>query len=102
MKNGEILNLSDLFKDKVNYKEVINNEIRKQIEDMVKKDKENAGVYQFTTISDNQKFYIQDDNIVIFFDLYEIAPYAAGIPEFKINIKSFNHILKENYISIFE
>ena len=66
MKNGEFLNLSDLFKDEVNYKEVINNEIRKQIEDMAQKDKENAGVYQFTTISDNQKFYIQDDNIVIF------------------------------------
>ena len=102
MKNGEFLNLSDLFKYKVNYKEVINNEIRKQIEDMAKKDKENAGVYQFTTISDNQKFYIQDDNIVIFFDLYEIAPYAAGIPEFKINIKSLNHILKDDYVSIFK
>ena len=102
MKNGEFLNLSDLFKDEVNYKEVINNEIRKQIEDMAQKDKENAGVYQFTTISDNQKFYIQDDNIVIFFDLYEIAPYAAGIPEFKINIKSLNHILKDDYVSIFK
>ena len=102
MKNGQFLNLSDLFEDDINYKEVINNEIRKQIEDINKKDKEDSGSYQFTTISDNQKFYIQDDNIVIFFDLYEIAPYAAGIPEFKINIKSINHILKENYVSIFK
>ena len=102
MKNGQFLNLSDLFEDDINYKEVINNEIRKQIEDINKKDKEDSRPYQFTTISDNQKFYIQDDNIVIFFDLYEIAPYAAGIPEFKINIKSINHILKEDYVSIFK
>ena len=41
-------------------------------------------MYEFKSIEDKQKFYIQDDNIVVYFDLYDIAPYAAGIPEFKI------------------
>lgn len=102
MKNGKFLDLNELFKDDIDYKSVINNEIRKQIEDMAKKDPENVGIYQFTSINDKQKFYIQDNNIVIFFDLYEIAPYAAGIPEFRININTISHILKEDYINIFQ
>lgn len=102
MKDGKFLVLSDLFKENIDYKIVINNEIRKQIEALVKKDKDNANIYQFTTINDNQKFYVQDDNIVIFFDLYDIAPYAAGIPEFTINKSIFNHILKDEYIDIFK
>ncbi|WP_052356875.1 DUF3298 domain-containing protein [[Clostridium] dakarense] len=102
IKNGKILMLSDLFKEKSNYKKVIDNEIRKQIEDLAKKDPETKGVYQFEGIKDNQKFYIQDDNLVIYFDLYEIAPYAAGMPEYPININIINHILKDEYINIFK
>ncbi len=102
MPNGKFLNLRDLFKDDIDYKSVINDEIRGQIEELVKKDPESGQIYQFLTIKDNQKFYIQDDNLVIFFDLYEIAPYPAGIPEFKININTINHILKDEYIDIFQ
>ena len=102
MKNGQFLSLSDLFKKDTDYKGIINNEIRKQVENLVKQDKDNLGIYQFTSIKDDQKFYIQDDNIVVFFDLYEIAPYAAGIPEFRINKDIFNHILKDEYLDIFK
>ena len=102
MKNGEFLNLNNLFKDGTDYKSVINSEIRNQIEGLAKQNPDNEQIYQFSTIKDNQKFYIQDDNLVIFFDLYEIAPYPAGIPEFKINIKDINHILKNEYIDIFK
>ena len=49
-----------------------------------------------------QKFYIQDDNIVVYFDLYDIAPYAAGIPEFIINVNKIDHILKPEYKEIFK
>ncbi|MGL5692988.1 MAG: RsiV family protein, partial [Peptostreptococcaceae bacterium] len=102
MKTGEVLNLEELFNSNVDYKGVINNEIRHQIENLVKKDKENEGIYQFIGISENQQFYIQDNNIVIYFDLYEIAPYAAGIPEFRINASMISHILKDQYIDIFK
>jgi hypothetical protein len=39
---------------------------------------------------------------VIYFDLYEIAPYAAGIPEFIINVNKIDHILKPEYKNIFK
>ena len=47
----------------------------------------------FNEIKDNQKFYIVDDTIVIFFDLYDIAPYVAGIPEFPINKEIISNLL---------
>lgn len=102
MRNGKVLMLSDLFKENLDYKKVIDDEIRRQIEKIVKNDKQYEGVYQFNGIKLNNKFYIQDDNLVIYFDLYEIAPYAAGQPEFLININTISHILKEEYIEIFK
>ena len=57
-------------------------------------------VYDFYSIKDNQKFYIQDKSIVIFFDLYEIAPYAAGIPEFPIDIEKIKDNLQNKYIDL--
>ena len=46
---------------------------------------EGDGVDYFTEIDANQKFYINSDgNIVIGFEKYEVAPGAAGNPEFEI------------------
>ncbi|MGL5313554.1 MAG: DUF3298 and DUF4163 domain-containing protein [Peptostreptococcaceae bacterium] len=102
VRNGRELSLKDLFKDNYDYKKVINKEIREQIEDIIKKEPQYNGVYEFNGIKEEQKFYIQDDNIVIYFDLYDIAPYAAGIPEFQINIKTIDHMLKDEYIDVFK
>lgn len=95
METGEDLKLKNLFKENSDYKNVINNLIRQQI-------KENKEEYSFKSISENQKFYIQDDKLVIYFDLYEIAPFAGGIPEFKISVDKISHILNEKYINIFK
>lgn len=102
MRNGENLNLRNIFKENYDYKNIIDIEIRRQIEMMAQKDSEYDGLYEFNGIKDNQKFYIQDDNIIVYFDLYEIAPYPAGIPEFTININTINHILKQEYTQIFK
>ncbi len=102
MRSGKFLELEDLFKSNSDYKKVINNEIRRQIEYKAKSDSQYEGIYQFERIKDNQKFYIQDNNLIIYFDLYEIAPYAVGIPEFQVNINIINHILKEEYIGFFK
>ena len=82
LQNGEIISLPVLLKDMEDYKKIINREIKKQI-------KLNPQIYFdngeiFKTISDDQTFYIIEDRIVIFFGLYEIAPYACGIKYFNI------------------
>ncbi len=100
VENGNVLKLEEIFKENLDYKKVIDDEIRKQIDNLVTSNPENKGIYEFYGIKENQKFYLQDDNLVIYFDLYDIAPYAAGIPEFPINIKVIDHIVNEKYLNI--
>jgi len=79
---GKNLELKDLFKEGFDYKEYINKEIESQIS--LNKEVFFPGKEGFTGIKDNQAFYIEDGYIVIQFAYYEIAPYAAGMPQFKI------------------
>ena len=83
---GEELTLQQLLGD--NYIEIANKEIRSQIEERNAQSEyplfftdENA----FQTINDQTKFYINSNNqVVIVFDKYEIAPGSTGRPEFVI------------------
>ncbi|WP_455539582.1 DUF3298 and DUF4163 domain-containing protein [Terrisporobacter sp.] len=100
LKDGSLISLKDIFKDDVNYKLLINNKIESQIKELAKKEKDLDKVYDFSGIKDNQKFYLDDSNIVIYFDLYEIAPYAAGIPEFPIAVDNIKQQIKELYIQL--
>ncbi|MEJ8554243.1 stalk domain-containing protein [Tepidibacter sp. Z1-5] len=79
---AEEVSIRDLLGEK--YKEIIDEEIKAQIEQNKDKyfDEENG----FKGISDNQKFYYENGNVVIVFDKYEIAPGSTGNPEFKIEI----------------
>lgn len=88
----ELVSLKGLFINGYNYKELINKEIKNQIS----KNPENYfnSGEEFKGINDNQSFYIDNDNLVIYYQLYEIAPYVAGFPKFKIPLKSFG----ENFI----
>ncbi len=87
LSNGEILPLSALFEANYDYKILIESEIRRQIA----LDPENyfEGDMGFKGISESQNYYLEDGNLVIYFPHYEIAPYVAGIPKFKIPLKSF-------------
>lgn len=80
VKSGKRLSLSDLFKDK-DYQKRING----VIEEEITKRNEAFGykvINGFKGIDENQHFYIKEGQLVIYFDLYEIAPYVAGIIEF--------------------
>ena len=100
LRNGNFLVLKDLFKEEVDYKTLINNEIENQIKQLGKKEKDINKIYEFYGIKDNQKFYLEDKRIVIYFDLYDIAPYAAGIPEFPIPIDNIKNKIKEEHIQL--
>lgn len=76
----KIVDLKEMFKDDYDYKGKINEEIKKQIEKEPKKYFDSSDKFQ--GIDDNQNFYIKDGNLIIYFDLYDIAPYVAGFPEF--------------------
>lgn len=84
-KTGNKLTLKDLFKEGFDYKNYINEEIRKQIN----KHPEYyfTGKEGFNGIKEDQSFYIKDNKLIIHFPYYEIAPYATGMPEFEITLK---------------
>lgn len=87
-KTGKELQLSDLFKSGYDYKKVINFEIANAIQ--MDKDKYFTGKDGFNGISENQGFYLSSGNVVIYFQVYEIAPYVTGIPEFYISVEKFD------------
>lgn len=101
-KQKRFLDFDDLFKQNSNYKGIIEEQIRQNIINLEKENSENIGIYNFKELNKNQKFYIEDDNLVLYFDLYDIAPYSLGIPSFKINISKIKDILKDEYIGFFK
>ena len=85
--NGEEILLSDILKKKKDYIDIINQEIKRQIELNPQEYFSEWSVFQ--SISEEQPFYLIEDGIVVYFGLYEIAPYASGIRYFKIPFSLF-------------
>lgn len=98
LRNGNNVTLKDIFKEDKDYKTTINKEIENQIKELGKKEKDLDKIYDFYGIKENQKFYLEDGKIVVYFDLYDIAPYAAGVPEFPIVVENIKNQIKENYL----
>lgn len=87
-----LITLKELFAEGYNYSDIINKKIKEEIS----KNPENYfdSGKEFKGINEKQSFYIDGDNLVIYYQLYDIAPYAFGIPEFKIPLNIFH----ENYV----
>lgn len=89
---GKELLLKDLFVDRYDYEKVINKQIKEQID-------KNPDIYftgkdGFNGIKENQQYFIDEENVIVYFGEYEIAPYVTGIPEFKIPINIFGNNFK--------
>lgn len=91
MKTCQLYRLDQLFKPGSNYIDKVSNIIKRQI-----KERNFPVLEEFHKIEPNQDFYIADKSIVIFFQLYDIAPYSAGIPYFPISIYELEDILNNN------
>ncbi|MED4727344.1 DUF4163 domain-containing protein [Aneurinibacillus migulanus] len=82
------IQLSNLFKENVDYKKLLNQEIKKQINEHPEKEQ-----FTFTSISDTQSFSIEHSNLVIHFAEYEITPGYMGEPRFEIPIYTLKNDL---------
>ena len=89
--SGRFYELKDLFKKDSDYVKVISDIIDYQI----KHDEQYSYVFPdaFKSIRENQPFYVGEDALYIYFEPYEIAPYAAGFPTFRIPYKDIMHII---------
>jgi len=81
LKTGEQYRLSYMFRDNADYVTLISREIKSQ---MAEKGI-TALLNPFNMIKPDHDFYISDEGIVVYFQQYELLPYAYGIPEFAID-----------------
>lgn len=82
LKTGSFFQLKDLFKQEADYVKEISEMIGEQIKD----DEQYSYVFPDTYkgIKSDQPFYISEGALNVYFEPYEIAPYAAGFPTFTI------------------
>lgn len=80
--SGQFYQLEDLFKKGSSYVAVLSEIVGKQI----KEDPQYSYVFPdaYQGIRKDQPFYVGEDALYIYFEPYEIAPYAAGFVTFKI------------------
>lgn len=78
----------DLFNEDTDYKKQVN-------ELAVKFTKENniPLIAEYKGISDKQEFYLTEDELVLYYQIYEYTPYAYGLFEIKLPYKDIETIL---------
>jgi hypothetical protein len=93
---GDFYELSDLFKVDIDYKTKLNELITA---DIAKQSETEGSMFfpdSFVGISDLQPFFLTKDTLTIYFYPYDIAPYAAGFPEFTIPLADISDYLDTN------
>ncbi|MCY6371698.1 DUF3298 and DUF4163 domain-containing protein [Clostridium ganghwense] len=92
--SGRFYELKDLFKEDSNYVKVLSDIIENQIKN--NEEYSYVWLYNYKGIKENQPFYVTDDALYIYFYPYEIAPYVAGFPTFKIPYADIMNIIDVN------
>jgi hypothetical protein len=88
LNTGEELTLSDLFVENFDYTTMINERVQRAINQ--DPDTYFTREHGFKGITGDQGFYLENNNLIVYFLQYEIAPYAAGIRTFPIPLQSIN------------
>lgn len=104
-RTGQVLELSDLFLEDVNYVFPISREIKAQMEEQMNADVGDyflpGGIWPeedcFKSIDpEEQDFYINEEGqLVIVFAEYEVAPGSMGTPEFTIPTEALDGLLAQ-------
>lgn len=89
--SGRFYELKDLFKKDSDYIKVLSDIIENQIK--TREEYSYVWIEDYKGINENQGFYLDKDALYIYFTPYEIAPYAAGFPTFKILFNEISSII---------
>ncbi|WP_198507803.1 DUF3298 and DUF4163 domain-containing protein [Bacillus sp. FJAT-45037] len=91
VEKGSVYSLKDLFKPGADYMKKLNEIIALQI-----KERDLPLLNSFDGIAPNQYFYLADKALVLYFQLYDLLPYAFGIPYFVISVYEIQDMIDEN------
>lgn len=89
LETGESMSLKNLFKQGANYIEALNRKINSSI-----KMNYPEIAMKFKGISEDQPYYLDNDNLIIFLRFNEIAPIVSDIPVIRIPLWELSDILK--------
>lgn len=87
---GADYSLEQQFIPDSDYLARLNAMVKKQI-----KERKVPVIGEFPGVSPQQDYYIADKALVIYYQLYELAPYAYGFPHFPISVYELEDIIKE-------
>ncbi len=85
--------LSDLFSDD-GYIDMINARLDKTVQE---NPAQYADLWEKPRLSDNQKFYINEKNLVLFYAPYELSYYERGFVEIPLPLEEMSGYLKPEY-----
>jgi hypothetical protein len=93
-RTGAFYQLEDLFKDGSDYVKVLSDILKKQIAEHG----EEMGVWpdSYKGIKPDQPFFLSSEALMLYFEPYEIAPYAAGFPTFTVPFAEISDIIDKN------
>lgn len=92
LESGQKYTLKDLFKPRSEYVTVLSDTVKEQL---VKRELTEALFEPFEKIGEDQDYYLSHNGLVVYFQQYEIFPYAAGIQEFTVDYLLLTDLLKE-------
>jgi inhibitor of cysteine peptidase len=91
LSTGQLQGLKDLFKDGADYIPVISNSVKAQLEER----KLTEALFEpLGPIRGDQAFFLKPNGVVVYYQQYEILPYAAGIQEFLVENRALAALLK--------
>lgn len=88
---GKLYTLADLFKPQSDYQNVLLNKIKDQV-----KEREIPVINEPITFPNPQNFYIADKSLILYYQLYDLAPYYYGIVYFPISVYEIQSIINED------
>lgn len=89
--SGRSYQLSEQFKPGSNYIEILSNMVYEELR------KQDLPLFEeYPGIRPEQDYYIADKSIIIYFQLYEVAPYYVGFPYAVIPIYNLLDIVRED------
>lgn len=91
------LNLCDLFADD-SYIDMVNTRLAEVVDNNPEK---YMGLWQKPQIIANQPFYIDGQNLVLYYPPYELSYYERGFVEIPLSLSDMSGYLKPEYQSIF-
>lgn len=100
-KSGDLVSFDTMFLPDSNWREVISNDILRQMREQMARDEnqfywvEPGDIAPFEQIRSDQQFYVNNDGkLVILFDKYEVAPGYMGNPLFVIDTQLLAPVLQ--------